>query len=125
MATPINPAGEPDPMTFAELRAALETVGPVYDPRSGRIMDPDRVRFDRIRELCECRSDLFALILGLSDIEPLGYFENSRLVHEGVYCGAISDRAAVDLLGGIAFISQRRAITEPSPHPMPTRHAIV
>lgn len=102
MTTPTNSDNEPEPMTFAELRAALETAAPVYDSFLGKTMDPDHVRFHRIRELCERRSDLFAEALDLSLIEPLGYFELLRMVNEGVDCGAISDSTAVDLMAGSA-----------------------
>ena len=102
MTTPTPPADLPEPMTFAELRAMLETAGPVYDPFMGRMMDPDHVRFDRIRELCERRSDLFAKALDLSFVEPLGYLELLRLVNDGVDCGVISNSTAVDLMAGSA-----------------------
>lgn len=102
MTTLTNLAGEPEPMTFAELRTALETVGPVYDPLRGGMMDPDHVRFDRIRELCERRSDLFVAALDLSDIEPLGYSENLSIVNEGLDCGVITGSTAVDLMAGSA-----------------------
>ena len=97
------------PTTFAELRAALDNRGTICDPLSGQLMDADHVKYDGIKALCERRSELFALVLGLSDIEPLEYFENSRLVDEGVACGVISNSTAVDLMAGSARFRGRRA----------------
>ena len=97
------------PTTFAELRAALDNQGIIYDPLFGKLMDADHVKYDGIQALCERRSGLFAAVLGLSDIEPLGYFENSRLVNEGVDLGVISDSTAVDLMGSSARFRGHRA----------------
>ena len=97
------------PTTFAELKMALDNRGPIYDPLFENLMDADHVKFDGIKALCERRSELFALVLGLSDIEPLEYFENSRLVDEGVDCGVISNSTAVDLMAGSARFRGRRA----------------
>lgn len=97
------------PTTFAELRAALDNRGPIYDPLFGKLMDADHVKYDGIQALCERRSERFAWVLGLSDIEPLRYFENLRLVDEGVACGIISNGTAVDLMAGSARFRGRRA----------------
>ncbi len=97
------------PTTFAELRVALDNRGPIYDPLFGKLMDADHVKYDGIQALCERRANLFATILGLSDIEPLSYLENSRTINKGVDCGAISDSTAVDLMGGSARFHGHRA----------------
>ena len=97
------------PATFAELRVALDNRGPIYDPLFGKFMDPDHVKYDGVKALCERRSELFAAVLDLSDIEPLGYFGNSRIINEGVACGAISSSTAVDLMAGSARFRGHRA----------------
>ena len=109
MTTPTNLAGEPEPMTFAELRTALETVSPVYDPLRGRMMDPDHVRFDRIRELCERRSELFANALDLSHIQPLSSWEMLTMADDAVESGFITGSMFVDLMGCNARFYGRRA----------------
>lgn len=109
MTAPTNPAGESEPMTFAELRTALETTGPVYDPFLGKTMDPDHVRFNRIRELCERRSELFANELDLSHIEPLSSSEMLKIANDAVERGVISDSMSVDLMGCNARFYGRRA----------------
>jgi hypothetical protein len=108
MTTPANPAGELEPMTFAELRTALDTAGPVYDPLLGKVMDPDHVRFDRVRELCERRSELFANALDLSHIEPLSSWEMLRITNDAVERGFISGSMSVDLMGCNARFYGRR-----------------
>ena len=109
MTTPANSDGEPEPMTFAELRAALETDGPVHDPFLGKIMDPDHVRFDRIRELCERRSELFANALDLSHIEPLSSWEMLKITNDAVERGVMSGSMSVDLMGCNARFYGHRA----------------
>ena len=96
------------PATFAELRAALDNRGPIYDPLFGKSMDPDHVKYDGVKALCERRSELFAEALNLRDIERVSYCENLRIVNAGVACGAITDSTAVDLMGGSARFHGRR-----------------
>ena len=97
------------PTTFAELKVALDNRWPIYDPLFGKLMNADHVKYDGIKALCEHRSDLFALVLGLSNIEPLEYSENSRLIDEDIACGVISNSTAVDLMAGSARFRGRRA----------------
>ena len=110
MTTPTPPVNEPTPMTFAELRTALATAGPVYDPLDGGIMDPDHVRYDRVRELCEHRSDLFAKTLALDYIEPISSWEMLRITNDAVERGFISGSMSVDLMGTTARFYGRRAL---------------
>ncbi len=109
MTTSTSPANQPEPMTFAELRAVLATAGPVYDQLYGGIMDPDHVRYDRVRELCERRSELFANALDLSHIEPLSSWDMSVITNDAVERGVISGSMYVDLMGCSARFYGRRA----------------
>lgn len=97
------------PMTCAELKAALDNRGHIYDPFFGRWMDVDRLQFDGFRALCERRSELFAKALDLSHIETLPWSKMLRIVNDAVERGFIFGSMAVDLMGCSATFSGVRA----------------
>lgn len=109
MTSGTSPANGPEPMTFVELRTALANADPVYDPLHGVMMDSDHVRYDRVTELCQRRSDLFASTLNLGHIEAIPYMEMLTIVNNAANQGTISNSMAVDLCGASAYFCGRRA----------------